>query len=740
MVVTVRPQEAAGSPARESRRLETDTSSQPSQQLMDVESPSGYLTASPSPAPVSAPMSPLSPTLVEDIESPDEEVCLPAVLQLRSRLIGSNRQKHLVIEQGLVTRLLQIMIEPKFSNEFKIAVTHTLGSLAKGLDFHVKALIDHGAVPVLLNSVVDTDPKLIEASLGCLRSIFQCANARSEDTLYSDPSIIPHLIGLMPTSVNNQISVATILTSACKTREHQDILCQHGLVPSLFQLLGSPHSSVQLPGLQCLTILMFSNENATKLVSEMSLNDQTMIERIETFMDRHRKIDLQLEASKCIAYLYRCGVLDESDKRITFKALPCVVRMTKKEASLEHRIFAADTLSYLIEISAELQRIAAISNHLISSMASFLTMDLSQEDKRALRNISADSSSHQQLSMNRYHMAQIKQKVDQTTNLSRDMKRSAFKVYAALGANDEEIRKRIIDTEHLLPCLLECLEDSNLDLQTAAIGCLHSLSRSVQLLRTTFQDHPVWRPLMNILSLPTSTVGMLIVASSTLCNLLLEFSPSKEPILESGAISLLCQLTHKFEPALRLNGVWALMNLSFQADQMIKVQIIKSLESDQVFRLLADQDVNVVMKTLGLIRNILSNKNHIDNIMGMDDYGKQIMQAVVLILESDRIPEVKEQALCILGHIADGDAAKDFIMSNEDVLKKVISYMTHHSTRLRTAAVFCIQNLIWAKERGATERQQRLKQMGVDKILQQLFESDDATLAEKISGQTNLML
>ncbi|TRY61384.1 hypothetical protein TCAL_17169 [Tigriopus californicus] len=34
MVVTVRPQEAAGSPARESRRLETDTSSQPSQQLM----------------------------------------------------------------------------------------------------------------------------------------------------------------------------------------------------------------------------------------------------------------------------------------------------------------------------------------------------------------------------------------------------------------------------------------------------------------------------------------------------------------------------------------------------------------------------------------------------------------------------------------------------------------------------------------------------------------------------------
>ena len=83
--------------------------------------------------------------------------------------------------------------------------------------------------------------------------------------------------------------------------------------------------------------------------------------------------------------------------------------------------------------------------------------------------------------------------------------------------------------------------------------------RSVQLLRTTFQDHPVWKPLMKILGSPASSCDFLVVASSTLCNLLLEFSPSKEPILESGAIDLLCSLTHKYEPALVLNGVWGLM-------------------------------------------------------------------------------------------------------------------------------------------------------------------------------------
>ena len=50
------------------------------------------------------------------------------------------------------------------------------------------------------------------------------------------------------------------------------------------------------------------------------------------------------------------------------------------------------------------------------------------------------------------------------------------------------------------------------------------------------------------------------------------------------------------------------------------------------------------------------------------------MQAVVFILEGDNAVEVKEQALCILANIADGDTAKSFIMSNEDVLKKITRY------------------------------------------------------------------
>jgi len=174
------------------------------------------------------------------------------------------------------------------------------------------------------------------------------------------------------------------------------------------------------------------------------------------------------------------------------------------------------------------------------------------------------------------------------------------------------------------------------------------------------------------------------------------------------------------------------MNMAFRADQRIKVQIITTLGSDQIFRLLSDQDIGVIMKTLGLLRNLLSNKQDIDHVMAL--YGNQVMQAVVFILEGDNAVEVKEQALCILANIADGDTAKSFIMSNEDVLKKITSYVLHTTPKLQIAAVVCVHNLSLAAENGAPDRQAKLKEVGLYQILNQLKNAPDHSLAEKVKN------
>ena len=60
--------------------------------------------------------------------------------------------------------------------------------------------------------------------------------------------------------------------------------------------------------------------------------------------------------------------------------------------------------------------------------------------------------------------------------------------------------------------------------------------------------------------------------------------------------------------------------MAFQSDQRIKVQIITALGADQIFRLLSDSDINIVMKTLGLLRNEVAHKSQIDHVMGL--FGK----------------------------------------------------------------------------------------------------------------------
>ncbi|XP_037282674.2 armadillo repeat-containing protein 8 isoform X3 [Rhipicephalus microplus] len=647
----------------------------------------------------------------------DPEKCLEGIIQLKNSVIGSNRQKSTVLRMGLIPRLLQILREESHS-QLLCETALILNSLAKGTEDNVETLLEAGVLPVLLQGLVHQDQRYVEAILCCLRTLFR-SELTPVECMYEDPWAVRHLI-LMATQTHssNQECIATILTAVCKTPDHQNYLCAHGAVPALTALLCSPVYKVQLPSLRCLTHMCYQNLKVSQALVVSSYGGRTVPDILVTLMTRDKPTEMQLAAAKCMTFLSRTGAVHSEDPRIVFKALPTLVRMCKKERTPEERAHGAETLAYLAEVDTELQRIASISDHLIPTLAELLKY----QPPTAVVLYKGPVPSC------------TVRKLEQEVKVMQELRQAAFKAFAALGANDEDIRKKIIETDSLMEHVVSSLSDSNPRVRLAAVRCLHSLSRSVQQLRTSFQDHAVWRPLMRLLH--NASDDILLVASSTLCNLLLEFSPSKEhcahlqPILECGAVELLCGLTRRDEPALRLNGVWALMNMAFQADQKIKSQILSTLGTDQVFRLFSDPDVSVLMKTLGLLRNLLSIKQHIDHIM--DSHGTQIMQAVILILEGDHSADVKEQALCILANIADGDTAKAFIMANEDVLKKLTTYIAHSNVKLQIAATFCISNLVWSEEEGARERQAKLRELGVQKLLQSLLITSDTTLFDKV--------
>ncbi|XP_003396349.1 armadillo repeat-containing protein 8 isoform X4 [Bombus terrestris] len=665
-----------------------------------------------------------SRSYIDELYSLDPQKCLEAIICLKNSVIGSNRQKGSVIAQGVVPRLLQLLgdTSDRIGDNIRLEAAITLGSLAKGTDQHVLALIDLGVVPLLFQVILSTPitetplegkPKITdllnEACLRCLRTVFQHPSAPVH-SIYQDPALVPRLVSLANQSVTCQICVATILTTACKTTEEQSALAKGGAVETLAMQLDSSLPDVQSSALACLANMCYKNYGVCVTVASATTSNTPQGRLVPValgqLMGREKSSLIQLEAARCITYMHRTGVLVHKDPRIIYRALPCLVRLCHRDHPPRERVAAAETLAFLTEVNTELQRLASISNHLIPTLAELLRC-------------------HPHL---------------QDTTLTQDMRQAAFRAFASLGANDEDIRKRIIETESLMEQVVAGLQDpGGSHVRLAAVRCLHSLSRSVQQLRTTFQDHAVWRPLMQLLhgadkgleGRGESEVDLLTVASSTLCNLLLEFSPSKEPILESGGIELLCSLTKRCTPALRLNGIWALMNVAFQAEQQVKLQILQCLGTDQIFCLLADQDIPVLMKTLGLLRNLLSTKAHIDRIMG--EHAAHVMQAVILVLEDPRHPaDVKEQALCILANVADGNRAKDHIMANEDVLKKLMDYMMHSNVKLQIAAVFCVCNLVWREEPGAAQRQARLKELGFYRILQQLRHSKDLQLFDKV--------
>ncbi|XP_014615525.1 PREDICTED: armadillo repeat-containing protein 8-like [Polistes canadensis] len=665
-----------------------------------------------------------SRSYIDELYSPDPHKCVQAIICLKNSVIGSNRQKGSVIAQGVVPRLLQLLGNSSgpLAERIQLESAVTLGSLAKGTDQHVLALIELGVVPLLLQvllsmSISDLNAEgkgklldsLNEACLRCLRTVFQHTSAPVH-SIYQDPALVPRLLSLASRSVTCQVCVATILTTACKTAEEQNALSKGGAVETLAMQLDSPLADVQLPALACLANMCYQNHMVSAMVAAATtsntLRGKLVPVALGQLMGRERSSLVQLEAARCIAYMHRAGALSSTDPRVLYRALPCLVRLCHRDRPPRERIAAAETLAYLTEVDTDLQRLASISNHLIPTLAELLRP-------------------HSQV---------------QDATLTQDMRQAAFRAFASLGANDEGIRKRIIETESLMEQVVSGLQDpGGPRVRLAAVRCLHSLSRSVQQLRTTFQDHAVWRPLMQLLhgadkgleGRTESEDDLLTVASSTLCNLLLEFSPSKEPILESGGVELLCSLTKRPDPALRLNGIWALMNVAFQAEQRVKSQILSCLGTDQIFRLLADPELAVLMKTLGLLRNLLSTKAHIDRIMG--EHAAHFMQAVILVLEDPEHPaDVKEQALCILANVADGDRARDHIMANEDVLKKLMDYMMHSNVKLQVAAIFCVCNLVWREEPGAAQRQARLKELGLYRILQQLRHTKDSQLFDKV--------
>lgn len=263
---------------------------------------------------------------IDNLYSQDQNKCLASIICIKNSVIGSNRQKESVIAQGIVPRLIYLLKDRNAKVALRIEAAVTIGSLAKGTEDHIELLINSGSVEILLDVLEENEPRLIDACLCCLRTLSQ--QSYSCNTKYSPNNLQKLLSFARPKeSLQRQSCVASIISSACKRPAEQNALCSVGAPAILASLLAVQNYSVRIPVVTCLASMCWNNQVVASEIINTSCKDIKIPNYLATLISRDRPIEMQLEAARCLTNLHRAGAIPPYDPIITYRTLPCLVRL-----------------------------------------------------------------------------------------------------------------------------------------------------------------------------------------------------------------------------------------------------------------------------------------------------------------------------------------------------------------------------------------------------------------------------
>lgn len=665
-----------------------------------------------------------------------------------------------------------------------------------------ESYVDERIYKLILNSD-HNDETLTEACLRCLRSIMSWPSSRTWlmyenhqqrlENQYNSSNLSPtrkitshdaednynNLQKIIAYARNSnsliiQECIADIFASTCVRSKDQALLLKASAIPCIVQLLESPSTRVIIASLYWLTGMCLKNHLISlEVVNTRCPSNKPVLDHLTTLMMKEECLELQFLSARCFAHIYRALATEhlKDDPRIINHVLPTLTRMVHKDKPAHLRIKSAECIAYLIEGETRLQSAASICDHLIDSLADMLEYEhnsvllvlkncsettqyrCSRIQDRGVSWLSI-TSSHMPQQHSPAPISEAKPSLigsaktvshesatenSTISELNLEMKRASFLALAALASNLEPIRKKIFNTCTVMQHLVKSLTDSDTKTLKSVLTCLLSLSRSVQQLRTSFAENSVYNALKNLLTTASNEVLILVLA--ILCNISLDFSPGKQHFLDSKTIDILCNLTKESDPTLKLHGMWILMNMVYQLkDQNLKFQILRSIGVTHLLSLLeTEDDDEIVLKTLGFLRNLLSQKLHIDFIM--KNHGDQIMPALFKLLEKPCSNRIKEQNLCVLTNIADGIESKAFIMNNKNVLAYLARAISDEQAgELRLASICCITNLAHKEYERSHERRNEMKKLGIDDKLKSMLNTSDPILSDRVRTAYNQFL
>lgn len=618
----------------------------------------------------------------------EEGDVLLSLKSIRNKIVGHEGLKQYFLKKLNLLDCLLPYLRPEKRSTCKEAVI-IIGCIAYDGRDGLSGLLSRRVPHILLLLAKAThskrdDPSLLEATIRALRNIYRHDGAPKD--LPFDSEFI-HTLALIVAdhevaAVNGKPReyVSVLLASCCDSAEKQKVLVGLGFMDFAAEMVlnsrGAPFTRLEA-ALDLLAALTRDNADTSRQFAK----HVSLIEFIFELLRRRSTPEIRIFSALCLTNLVRGNLkatdigpneFSGKDHRIQKILLPNLISLLECDSSVRAR--TAEILTLLISDSETLQ-VAVCEGGVISRLCNMLTQPRDERETE-----------------------------------------TALITFAAIASFKEDCRRAVIEAK-IFPQILAAMESVNAKVRSAACQCARSLSRSVKNLRTSLVDVGIVTPLLKLLRDPSLVVKR--TACATLCNLVLDFSPMKETVLQEGGVKCLVELTVSEDQELKCNALWAIKNLLYLADTSIKMATMELLTFARLEELAQDPALTVQEQTLNLIRNLVCEKEQdISEVVSRCGEAR-LIKLVEGKMDSNNEDIVMHSCYIIANACTAASAgSKEAVMKSAIVLDKLAMLLRPGvAVKLQLAALWCIINLTWTDDSGSADRITKLRGRGVEKLL-----------------------
>jgi len=221
-------------------------------------------------------------------------------------------------------------------------------------------------------------------------------------------------------------------------------------------------------------------------------------------------------------------------------------------------------------------------------------------------------------------------------------------------------------------------------------------------------------------------------------------------------------MTTSSDVSLRLNSIWALKNLLYQADSATKDLVMTTLTYDRLRKyvlfflfhyffffaslcltpllhlsFLSDPDNGIQEQALTMLRNLACCKEN-EAVRDIENIFHGVGEELIPLLESKlegQPRDTVQQAIYLLVNLATGDEGHKLqLMQSDTLLGKILAFMDHPDSSLRVVATWFVINLVWTDESGnqGGGRVRRLREAGFEEKLRAMQNDPELDVRDRV--------